>query len=38
VEAGSGGTVMLPFTAAVVPTIDLAAGRLVVDPPAGAFG
>jgi 16S rRNA processing protein RimM len=38
VEAGAGGTVMLPFTAAVVPTIDLAAGRLVVDPPAGTFG
>ena len=38
VEAGSGGTVLLPFTAAVVPTIDLAAGRLVVAPPAGAFG
>jgi 16S rRNA processing protein RimM len=37
VEAGS-GTVMLPFTAAVVPEVDLAAGRLVVDPPAGTFG
>jgi len=36
VEA-AGGTVMLPFTAAAVPTIDLAAGRLVVDPPAGTF-
>jgi 16S rRNA processing protein RimM len=38
VEAGAGGTVMLPFTAAVVPAIDLAAGRLIVDPPAGTFG
>jgi 16S rRNA processing protein RimM len=32
-----GATVMVPFTDAVVPTIDLAAGRLIVDPPAGAF-
>jgi 16S rRNA processing protein RimM len=32
-----GPTVMVPFTDAVVPTIDLAAGRLIVDPPAGAF-
>jgi 16S rRNA processing protein RimM len=38
VEAEAGGTVMLPFTAAVVPAIDLAAGRLVIDPPAGTFG
>jgi ribosomal 30S subunit maturation factor RimM len=28
---------MVPFTATVVPTIDLAAGRLIVAPPAGAF-
>jgi 16S rRNA processing protein RimM len=32
-----GPTVMVPFTDAVVPTIDLAAGRLIVHPPAGAF-
>jgi 16S rRNA processing protein RimM len=32
-----GPTVMVPFTDAVVPTIDLAAGRLIVAPPAGAF-
>jgi 16S rRNA processing protein RimM len=38
VEAGAGGSVMLPFTAAVVPEVDLAAGRLTVDPPAGTFG
>ena len=30
-----GTSVMLPFTAAVVPTVDIAAGRLTVDPPAG---
>jgi 16S rRNA processing protein RimM len=29
--------VLLPFTKAVVPEIDLAAGRLVIDPPKGAF-
>jgi ribosomal 30S subunit maturation factor RimM len=29
---------MLPFTAAVVPEVDLAAGRLIVEPPAGSFG
>lgn len=36
--AEGGSSVMLPFTAAVVPSIDLAAGRLVIDPPAGTFG
>jgi 16S rRNA processing protein RimM len=30
-------SVLLPFTRATVPTIDLAAGRLVADPPAGLF-
>ena len=28
-----GGTALLPFTRAEVPTVDLAAGRLVADPP-----
>lgn len=28
---------MVPFTRAVVPEIDLAAGRLVIDPPPGLF-
>jgi len=32
-----GATVLVPFSDAVVPTIDLAAGRLVVNPPDGAF-
>ena len=32
-----GATVMLPFTDAVVPQVDIAAGRLVIDPPAGVF-
>jgi len=31
------GSVMVPFTRAVVPVVDLAAGRLVIDPPAGLF-
>lgn len=30
-------TVLLPFTRAAVPTVDLAAGRLVADPPEGLF-
>ena len=30
-------SVLLPFTRAIVPTVDLAAGRLVADPPAGLF-
>src|SRR5262249_2725696 len=32
-----GTSVMLPFTAAVVPAVDIAAGRLTVDPPAGTL-
>src|SRR5262249_39809776 len=32
-----GTSVMLPFTAAVVPKVDIAAGRLTVDPPAGTL-
>lgn len=30
-------TVLLPFTLAAVPTVDLAAGRIVADPPDGVF-
>ncbi|QFU07808.1 Ribosome maturation factor RimM [Rhodobacteraceae bacterium THAF1] len=29
--------VLLPFTQAFVPTVDLAGGRLVIDPPEGIF-
>ncbi len=29
---------LLPFTREAVPTVDLAAGRIVADPPAGLFG
>jgi 16S rRNA processing protein RimM len=35
IERPSGAPIMLPFTRAAVPVIDLAAGRLVVDPPPG---
>jgi 16S rRNA processing protein RimM len=35
VERAAGGTVLLPFTRAAVPVVDLAGGRLVVEPPAG---
>ena len=32
-----GTTFMLPFTEAVVPVVDVAGGRIVVEPPAGTF-
>jgi 16S rRNA processing protein RimM len=32
---GASGTILLPFTRAVVPTVDLAARRIVADPPDG---
>lgn len=32
---GLKGGVLLPFSKAVVPTVDLAAGRIVADPPEG---
>jgi 16S rRNA processing protein RimM len=34
---GEGGTALLPFTREAVPTVDLASGRLVADPPDGIF-
>jgi|TARA_X000000950_G_C13784572_1_gene606616 16S rRNA processing protein RimM len=33
--AGSAQTVFLPFTKAAVPTVDLATGRIIADPPEG---
>ncbi len=36
VAAGS-DTVLLPFTQAAVPTVDLSSGRIVADPPEGLF-
>lgn len=35
--AGLASTVLLPFTLAAVPTVDLSAGRIVADPPDGIF-
>jgi len=29
--------VMVSFTKAAVPTVDLSAGKVVIDPPAGLF-
>lgn len=40
VKPSSGGTtdeVMVPFVEAIVPTVDVAAGRVIVTPPAGLF-
>lgn len=34
---GGSGTVLVPFTLEVVPTVDLGLGRVVVDPPEGLF-
>lgn len=33
--SGSSATVFLPFTKAAVPTVDLASGRIIADPPPG---
>ena len=35
VEKADGGEVLVPFVAAIVPTVDLAAGEVVIDPPEG---
>lgn len=32
-----GGEALVPFVKAIVPTVEVAAGRIVVDPPAGLF-
>jgi len=36
-QDGRRDTVMLPFTADAVPVVDIAGGRIVVDPPQGMF-
>jgi len=38
IQPAGGPSVMLPFTAEAVPTVDIAAGRIVIEPPAGLFG
>ena len=30
-------TVLVPFSKAIVPTVDLASGRIIIDPPRGLF-
>ncbi len=35
VTGGQAGLVMVPFTRAVVPEVDVSAGRVVIDPPPG---
>jgi 16S rRNA processing protein RimM len=35
VRRPEGGELLVPFVTAIVPTVDVAAGRLVVDPPEG---
>jgi 16S rRNA processing protein RimM len=37
IKREGGDSVMLPFTAAAVPAVDVAAGRIVIDPPQGTF-
>lgn len=37
IVSGSSATILLPFTNEVVPTVDLTAGRVIVDPPEGAL-
>jgi 16S rRNA processing protein RimM len=32
-----GGEALVPFVTAIVPTVDVAAGRVVIDPPDGLF-
>ena len=36
-QPGSNDPVLLPFTRASVPTVDLATGRIIADPPEGLF-
>ena len=37
VQRPDGETALLPFTRAAVPTVDLASGRVIADPPDGVF-
>lgn len=36
IRAPGGKSLLLPFTRAAVPTVDLTAGRIIADPPEGA--
>jgi 16S rRNA processing protein RimM len=35
IHVAGGGTALVPFLQAIVPTVDIAGGRLIVDPPDG---
>jgi 16S rRNA processing protein RimM len=37
VNRPDGSQELVPFVSAIVPTVDLAGGKLVVDPPDGMF-
>ena len=37
VKRKTGAPVIMPFTNRVVPVVDVAAGKLVIDPPEGLF-
>lgn len=37
IRPAEGSTVYLPFTKATVPVVDVAGGKVVIDPPAGLF-
>jgi len=37
IATADGATVMVPFTRAAVPVVDLVQGKVVIDPPAGLF-
>ncbi len=37
IEKPDGATLLVPFTETAVPMVDIAAGRLVIDPPEGLF-
>ncbi len=37
IELPDGKTIMVPFTKEAVPVVDLPAGRVVIEPPAGLF-
>ena len=37
VAPGLKDSVLVPFTKAIVPTVDLSTGRIILDPPRGIF-
>ena len=37
IDGGPLGELLVPFVKAIVPTVDVAGGRVVLDPPEGLF-